>query len=140
MLHTASNNSSDLSTWLGHLTPHTHCSNQERFDNLPTRHRARSTPSGQQLWRSHSGRGRLTERAFRHLHRGLVCTVGQFVQANTTMLVKGPEFPGAPKSSGLLDTQPKCLPVGSWVCLGAFLRDCGRVSVRLCARTRQRAS
>lgn len=56
------------------------------------------------------------------------------------MLVKGREFPGAPKSSGLLDTLPKCLHMGSWVCLGVFVHEYGRVSVHLCARMGQRAS
>lgn len=107
-------------------TPHPQC------DKLPAGHQAFSDQSCQQLWQSDSGPHRLTERAFRHLHPGLAYTVGQFVQANTMMLVKGQVFPGARKSSGLLDTLPKCLHVGSWVCLGVFLHECGRVSARLC--------
>lgn len=82
----------------------------------------------------------LTERAFRDLHPGLVYTVGQSAQANTMMLVKGQVFPGARKSPGLLDTQPKCLHVGSWACLGVFLHECDRVSAPLCAKEGRRVS
>lgn len=61
------------------------------------------------------------------------------------MLVKGPEFPGPPKkkkSSGLLDTFARvCLHVwGSWVCLGVFLHECGRVSAHLCVCAHARGS
>lgn len=73
-----------------------------------------------------------------HLRPGRVCTVRQFVQANTRLLVKGQVFPWnegslqtgmvqkKTKTSGLLDTWLVCLLVcvcvgGYRVCLGVFL-------------------